>query len=712
MVNLALAIISATTGHVLLSRHDVRGLVFWALAILMLILVLWRQRLSDNVNRLVLWRQRLPDNVERALPATGTPLPGTRASSHQQRYRQLLKPLLFSLATINAVLAFLAASGNTYRWYGVLAWLLATGLFLAIFWERDSGRSVRQKLGFSNDGWRWTWTTLAVMGLILLGFWFRFWRLHQMPSEMTSDHVEKLLDVHDLVTGQRPIFFVRNTGREPWQFYWTLMFIRLFVLETKFFALKLGAAAVGMLMLPGVFLLGKELFNRRVGLWATLFAAVASWPVILSRVGLRFPFAPAATAWSLLYLLRGLRDGRRNDFLLLGLWLGIGLQGYTAFRAMPLAVVLCWALALAIRPSSIATRPSTLLRNGLLTVLIATVVFIPLGRFSIEHPDDFWRRSFSRVADPNRPIPDGPIPTFFKNLWSLALMFNWRGDDVWVNTLADAPVLDPLLGGLFILGLFIVFWRGLRWRDPIAPLLLIAGAILLLPSALSIAYSIENPSVVRAGGAIPVIMVIAALPLGLELSHRSPLPHARQRGPTGAIETIRRSLQRMLPLLGALILAIAVIIVNYKRYFVDYWQDYQRNALNTTEIASAIRGFAESGGDLSNAWIVAWPYWIDTRGVGIELGDPTWNNVILETDKLIDHAASVLEGDEVNPSEARPRFYVLHPADTETLRLLGSLFPQGWFTLYRSQHPQRSFVLFFVPRISTQDLKGSVAYAP
>ena len=128
----------------------------------------------------------------------------------------------------------------------------------------------------SREGWRLSWTALAVIVLIVIGAGFRFWRLDELPPEMTSDHVEKLLDVHDVVVGKRPIFFERNTGREPWQFYWTWMFIRLFHLETKYLALKLGTAAVGLLMLPGVYLLGRDLFGRWVGLWATLFAAVAS----------------------------------------------------------------------------------------------------------------------------------------------------------------------------------------------------------------------------------------------------------------------------------------------------------------------------------------------------------------------------------------------------------------------------------------------------
>jgi len=661
------------------------------MAVLVLLIAL-RQREQSSV-------EQDSDRPIRAQPS----LPG------RKRQRRLMNVVLLPFALANAVLAWLAAADNTFRWYGVIAWLLAVVLSLVIFWERDSGHTLWHKLRFSRDGWRPSWTILTVIGLILIGFWFRFWQLNAMPPEMTSDHIEKLLDVHDLVTGKRPIFFVRNTGREPWQFYWTLMIIRLFDLETKFFALKLGTAIVGLLTLPAVYLLGRDLFSRRVGLWATLFTAVASWPVILSRIGLRFPFAPAATAWSLLYLLRGLRYGRRNDFVLLGLWLGIGLQGYTAFRAMPLAVTVCWGLALVIRPSSLAIRPSSLIRKGLLTVLIATIVFIPLGRFSLEHPDDFWRRSASRIADPNQPMPDGPIPTLLNNMMNLALAFHWQGDDVWVNTLANEPILDPLLGGLLILGLVVVLWRSMRWRDPIAPLLLIAGVILLLPSALSLAYPIENPSVVRIGGAIPAVMIIAALPLGLGSERDAlSLKMAWRRGqhtPSSTRQTIQQYGRRTLSVLGPLALAIAVTTINYRRYFVDYWNQYQRNALNTTEIASAIAGFIESGGDPDNAWIIAWPYWIDTRGVGIELGDPPWNNVILKTEELDEHARSLAPGtgDGDNAGAGQPRFYVLHPADSMTLQRLRTLFPAGWSSSFISAHPDRSFVLFYVPRTSQQD---------
>jgi hypothetical protein len=444
--------------------------------------------------------------------------------------------------------------------------------------------------------------------------------------------------------------------------------LRLFGLETKYFALKLGAAAVSLLTLPGVYLLGRDLFGRWVGLWATFFTAVASWPVATARVGLRFPFAPAATAWALFFLLRGLRKPRERDsFVLLGLWLGIGLHGYTAFRAMPLAVVICWGLYWLF-----CRRDPQFVWNALTAVLIALVVFIPLGRFALEHPENFWLRSLNRMADPAVSVSDHPLVILGQNLWDLALMFNWQGDNVWVNTVMGEPVLDPVLGGLFVLGLVIVLWRGLRLNDNLSVLLLIAGAVLLLPSALSLAYPIENPSVVRTGGAIPVVMTVAALPVGWGLAWGFSKWGMWRRG---------------LLVASALLLSLAVIKVNYERYFETYREQYVQFALNTSEIAAVIQEFVQEGGDPANAWIIAWPHWIDTRGAGIELGDPTWNNVILDLADL-----------DAHQERPRPRLYLFYPPDDQALQRLRTLFPSGRVQTHISeQQPRWSFISFYVP---------------
>ncbi len=101
----------------------------------------------------------------------------------------------------------------------------------------------------------------------------------------------------------------------------------------------------------------------------------------ISRVGLRFPLSPLFVAPVLYYLLRGFRTGRRNDFLLAGLFQGIGLYGYSTIRILPvlLVVAILW-LALPVRRAAQNAFQSpaglrALLANVVLLFATTAVVF-------------------------------------------------------------------------------------------------------------------------------------------------------------------------------------------------------------------------------------------------------------------------------------------------------------------------------------------------
>ena len=259
------------------------------------------------------------------------------------------------------------------------------------------------KLSFS------AWTLLVIACVALVVF-FRTYRLTQVPPEMVSDHAEKLLDVWDVLHGQPSIFFPRNTGREAIQMYLTAGIIQLFHTGYTFLSLKLGTILAGLLTLPYIYLLGKELANRRVGLFALLFAGIGYWPNVISRVGLRFPLYPLFVAPTLFYLIRGLRTSNRNDFILAGLFLGIGLHGYTPIRILPILVVVAVGLFL-LHPQAKGKRLQVV--SGLLVlVLISLIVFLPLLRFSLEFPTLFDFRAFSRLGITESPLP-GPAALIF-----------------------------------------------------------------------------------------------------------------------------------------------------------------------------------------------------------------------------------------------------------------------------------------------------------
>ncbi len=85
--------------------------------------------------------------------------------------------------------------------------------------------------------------------------------------------------------------------------------------------------------------------------WRALFAGIAYWPNVITRVALRFPLYPLFVAPTLFFLIRGLRRSNRNDFILAGLSLGIGLHGYTPFRIVPFVILVAVGLYLLHRQS-------------------------------------------------------------------------------------------------------------------------------------------------------------------------------------------------------------------------------------------------------------------------------------------------------------------------------------------------------------------------
>ncbi|HZD11566.1 MAG TPA: hypothetical protein VE553_09505, partial [Candidatus Binatia bacterium] len=146
--------------------------------------------------------------------------------------------LLANCATL-AGLAYWVFAGNRLD-RGFWLWAAAVFYFLLALGERPlPGWRNRLNTWWRGIDWR---VPLLLAGIMALAIFFRVFRLEGVPAEMTSDHAEKLLDVHDVLGGLHPIFFPRNTGREAVQFYLTAALIRVTPLEISHLALKVGTA--------------------------------------------------------------------------------------------------------------------------------------------------------------------------------------------------------------------------------------------------------------------------------------------------------------------------------------------------------------------------------------------------------------------------------------------------------------------------------------
>ncbi len=196
----------------------------------------------------------------------------------------------FLVAIPLALVAFLAFTDNLFTGFNLTLWLAALALIVSSLWlpeadkptvwRRLSDLAKRRQWEIQFD--RWSLLVLAAVGLVLF---FRLYHLQQTPAEPFSDHAEKLLDVYDVSLGQTHIFFPRNTGREALQMYWTLLVSWVFGTGFSFMSLKLGTSLIGLLTLPYMYLLGKEVGGRRLGLLALVLTGIAYWPNVISPRG-------------------------------------------------------------------------------------------------------------------------------------------------------------------------------------------------------------------------------------------------------------------------------------------------------------------------------------------------------------------------------------------------------------------------------------------
>ncbi|MBI5958069.1 MAG: hypothetical protein HY866_05005, partial [Chloroflexi bacterium] len=665
---------------------------------------------------------------------------------------------------------------------GAWAWLLSIGLWLLILGADVRRLPERLKvLAFTEVKWGWvrrvrlSWPVIALLGVTALGAYFRLHNLDASPPEMTSDHIEKLLDAIRVSEGYHAVFFANNGGREAFQMYLVAFIAEVFGVGFTFDALKLATALEGIVTLPVLWWMAQQVIGnetaerRRLGSWIGValagLVAINSWHVMLSRMGLRIVLTPLTTALVIGFLARAMRHNRMRDYLALGAVLGAGTYLYQANRMLPILVVfgvglvivggirkprdlvtllldglgfaaltvapllILWYVAQVLEQSRFqrprewgdalnqilpllamawfsvlalivrARRSDRLLQHGgglLAAVVITFALYIPMYHYSQIYSDEFWNRTRGRLfgeeafwkTDPETGEVIAYEPTlkeqvdrfwdkrdvFVDNYKKALRMYHWEGDGAWISNPHSAPALDNVAGGLLILGgLVWIIWAARR-RDPVWWLLPAGVIVMLLPSAMTIAYVIENPSFTRGSGTIPPIFMLAALPLGVLLWQLDRLRWQVWRVSLGGLAGV--------VILGSLLgYGIRpdwdIFFDDYPTVYIYSWKPYH-------QIAQPLEEFAQGEGSYGNAFVVAYPHWLDHRILGAMAGDVRWPNGLSNRNELV----SAIERNQRTVHEydpAKPLMVMYHSDDMETEAYLSTLFPGGELLLYRYQ---------------------------
>lgn len=661
-----------------------------------------------------------------------------------------IKFAVMGIAALGSAAAWIFTEKNAFTTEGFVGWVVSILAWLFVF-NDGTFRPLAPIGRFIQQSWAWlkrprvSWTAVLLLVILLVGVQFRLSNLSLYPPDMTSDHVEKALDAQKILDGLRPVFLPNNGGREAFQMYLLAAMHQITGIPIGHDLLKLASGIEGLLVIALAFFVGRSIFGTRemplpskddlaalrsyeqrrilgnlTGLFTAAMIATSYWHTMLSRLGLRIVLTTLIVFVIVYFLSQAMRFNRRGDWLLVGLSLGIGLYFYQAVRMVPLLVAAGTILAVVLRVRSWRVLWSYAI-NAFCAVVIAAAVFVPLGRYWADYPTSFWERTGGRFFgedtiverdDQGNVIRERAVTeeerqaafrqnlaVFGDNLVKSLAMFTYQGDTAWITGSPDGfPQLDPYAGTFFILGLGVVIGRALRRGDPTEYLLPLGILLLVLPSALSIAFTIEVPSATRASGALPFVYLVAGAGMAFVV-------YAIARGfPAG--------IARRVVYIGAIVPLLLGAFVSNERYFVEVQKDYRVSTYPYRQVGGILRAFIDSTGAPGNAFMIAFPYWWDHRAIAIEANEIDWNNGILR-ETMIPNILNFMRANYGTPYEFRPDrqvMFFINPNDLTVVEELEEVFPNGSVIPVTAFNADRSFNLYVVQPLGCDWLREYLDY--
>ncbi|MBC7236481.1 MAG: glycosyltransferase family 39 protein [Chloroflexi bacterium] len=358
--------------------------------------------------------------------------------------------------------------------------------------------------------------------MTLLGAGLRLIRLDMVPPGLHFDEAVYGLQAWDIYRGSRPIFFPAYTGREPLYMYVMAIVFRL--VGIHILGIRLTSALIGIVTIPLVYLLMRELFGARVGLLAGALLALSYWHLTVSRNGYPNILIPPLECLAMYGLWRGYRDGRIESFVMGGAVTGLVLYTYLAARFFPITVLLFFIYAFIVDKRRFRLRFGGLLLAG----LIALLVFAPLGVYFLRHPEYFWERANQVLIFRQAKGADAALAVL-NNLVRTWAGFFWAGDPRPHFNLPGRPILSLPSAVLFLVGLLVAVSK---WRRPEYMLLPIWLVGMSLPAALT---KEAMPQGQRMFGITPALYTLVALGIESGLCRAAALNVGLRRASMAAV---------------------------------------------------------------------------------------------------------------------------------------------------------------------------------
>jgi len=405
---------------------------------------------------------------------------------------------------------------------------------------------------------------LILFFILILAFFFRFWKLNSIPPGLYPDVAMYANDaLETLKTGNFKVFYPHNFGREG-LFIWLLAF-SFSIFGVSIWSIKIVAAIIGILTVFGLYLLTKELFSLNsqiveqsnsqiaIALLSSFFLATSFWHVNFSRIGFRAILLPFILVSAFYFLFRGSREKKVLNFIISGILFGLGFYTYVSYRFIVLLlplVLICWFLIY--RKQGFQRRYLSFIFYFLFFIFFTA---LPIGIYFLKNPGDF----IGRAAPISVFRAENPIKEFGKSLILHLGMFNFYGDPNWRHNFSGSPMLPWPVGILFLIGIILSFKEIFKKSNYQSEnrqslftfyFLLFTFFIMLLPGILTFE---GIPHSLRVIGVIPVVYIFVAL------------------GFWWIYQKLRQNTKnKKLLLAGCILFLVAVSFSEFNKYFVQW----------------------------------------------------------------------------------------------------------------------------------------------
>ena len=413
--------------------------------------------------------------------------------------------------------------------------------------------------------------------VLLLAVFFRFYRLDEIPSEIFGDVVNNLENLQSARDDKFELYRGEGThGKETMLFY--LMIPLTKILGINYLSLKIGVAIAGLVTVVTVFWLAKIAGGWRLGLVTAFLMAVSKWPVVYSRIGFRNVLTPLFLCLTYYFLIKIYKNKTKFiNFASTGLFLGLGLYTYTAFRfaVVTVFVSMFYILFRVIKKD----RIKKLKYFGVFSVVFL-VTALPMVVDHIKRPGIYMAHAKPMLLDKEDKLRLDWKNVLTKNTINNNLMFFKRGDVVFRVNPTLSPQLDPISAFFLVVGVVVFLFqnKGLFF------ILFFAFEMLQLPSILVLNFPTDIPSATRSIGIIPFVYLFVARGL---LTGKSVVKKILEK-------FFKKRIACLMGMVGLSFLLIKITMFNYNYYFNDYRLGLpNHNVGYAKEISRFIEGLPE-----------------------------------------------------------------------------------------------------------------------